>query len=929
MRTRLAVTALALALTACGARTEVVLGFATDLPPTALEVLRITLLDDGGQTLATELIDVGGAGFSLPASFGVGGVSGAHFTAIVDGGPRAATAPDGRESVNVLVSRRARFTFLDGRTLFDRMSLAGACEGELDGTCAAGSWCVHGVCRALDIDSTQLPDYHPGDENHASCGDDNARFGLSGGGACTSGSCVDGLCLSGSATPLGDGGASPADGGALDGGSPDLTAITTSDAAGDLGGSTDAALLEDASPDSAPPPADAPLADAPASVPDLVTLDDLASAPLPDLAVSAPSDLAASISGDLTPAPIAMPNLDWYSPSLAPDDLIAVSADTSATRGAIAWAISASGYAVSLDAQGGITVENIGASDVLSAVLVRGNDVYAAGKGPNGPLVYHRDAPGQWRALSIPSTINNISGSYNVVALYPDGASGGVLFIRHDDDPPFVLRFDANEIRLVDLLGPASIGDFSVAFAATGSGGTCGVVAQQGGSVDYLAEGKTIWTADTTTFAGIQAQALLGCTGGPQLVGGFDDTTQLGAVQRRDALGAWSDTGFPSSLGAVAGLVSSDGTLANAWALALPQGGMGAAGLARYDGTKWTALPAPTLSPLHAAAATTTSAGKPWLVVAASTGLLELTASGAWVTHGGGPTIGWTGRPWGSGKTLVVPSGNGLTITRDLTSWSPLPINVKQPAKPIAQVTAAPSGKLFAVSGDGLVLSGSTSALDTLSLDAGPSIAFTGVWAFDDTNVYASDTNTTTGLGEVRALHGSQWSIELAQPSNKTGDRGELDGIYGFSTSDIYAVGTLQPFAASSRAAIYHRDGTQWSPVTPDYTAPDTRGLRAVWGASAGDVWMVGYGAVVYHTVSGAAGVSAISTPAPIAGLLALGGSGPDDVFAVGTGGTVLSWNGVEWAQSAISTSVDLTGVYVDAANVWVGGANRVLRWQR
>ncbi len=72
--------------------------------------------------------------------------------------PRATNSLGIVDNVEVLVIRRRRLTFQDGRILFLPMPLKESCS---DVQCPPDQTCIGGRCVAMDIDSSTLPDYQP------------------------------------------------------------------------------------------------------------------------------------------------------------------------------------------------------------------------------------------------------------------------------------------------------------------------------------------------------------------------------------------------------------------------------------------------------------------------------------------------------------------------------------------------------------------------------------------------------------------------------------------------------------------------------------------------------------------------------------------------------------------------------------------------
>jgi len=137
----------------------------------------------------------------------------------------------------------------------------------------------------------------------------------------------------------------------------------------------------------------------------------------------------------------------------------------------------------------------------------------------------------------------------------------------------------------------------------------------------------------------------------------------------------------------------------------------------------------------------------------------------------------------------------------------------------------------------------------------------------------------------------------------------ELDGIWGSSGTDLFAVGSL--------GHIVHFDGTSWNPM-PSAT---TRYLHRVWGSSPLNVFAVGDSGTIVRFDGSAWTVMQSGTTQYLFGLW---GSGPSDVFAVG--GVILHFNGTGWTALSGAPNEAWRAVWGTAANdVWVVGLGGAL----
>ena len=151
------------------------------------------------------------------------------------------------------------------------------------------------------------------------------------------------------------------------------------------------------------------------------------------------------------------------------------------------------------------------------------------------------------------------------------------------------------------------------------------------------------------------------------------------------------------------------------------------------------------------------------------------------------------------------------------------------------------------------------------------------------------DTETDTLGGLTDPDTDGPWFYEWASSDVPTGD--DLSGVYGFSSSDVFAVG--------ENGTILHFDGAEWSGMAYPADAPGSD-LGGVWGSSPSDVFAVGSdGAIIrYDGALWSAMDSGTS-----AHLHDVCGRAPDDVYAVGDDGTLLAYDGATW--SPIATGPD------------------------
>jgi hypothetical protein len=157
----------------------------------------------------------------------------------------------------------------------------------------------------------------------------------------------------------------------------------------------------------------------------------------------------------------------------------------------------------------------------------------------------------------------------------------------------------------------------------------------------------------------------------------------------------------------------------------------------------------------------------------------------------------------------------------------------------------------------------------------------------DATAIWGSASSSLYVLGDDRVYHFNGWcwsTITLGYSFIS------MFGLYGISTTQIWAVGAMTPEEDSgfgpASSVVFRVDGESWS----QYAAPGTA-LVAVWGASPSDVFAVGGAGVIVHFDGSSWSGMARATDV---GLSAVWGSSGSDVFTAGDNGIILHYNGTE-----------------------------------
>lgn len=125
-----------------------------------------------------------------------------------------------------------------------------------------------------------------------------------------------------------------------------------------------------------------------------------------------------------------------------------------------------------------------------------------------------------------------------------------------------------------------------------------------------------------------------------------------------------------------------------------------------------------------------------------------------------------------------------------------------------------------------------------------------------------------------------------------------LRAVWGSSATDVWVVGET----------VLHYDGTSWTEVA----GFSGKSLYDVWGTDASDIWLVGTSGRIHHYDGSkwsevASGVTQT--------LRTVAGTGRNDVWIGGQSGLLLRWNGTAWSKVSAPASFDIISVSCSQIN--------------
>jgi hypothetical protein len=190
-----------------------------------------------------------------------------------------------------------------------------------------------------------------------------------------------------------------------------------------------------------------------------------------------------------------------------------------------------------------------------------------------------------------------------------------------------------------------------------------------------------------------------------------------------------------------------------------------------------------------------------------------------------------------------------------------------------------------------------------------------GIWGTSGVDVYIALSGSANG--HPRAVIHSTGSSTIWDNQTTNIDS---TSIWGAATNVILAAGTTP----TGEGTIVRSTGTGvWAPET----IPPSPKLNALWGFSASDVYAVGNGGTVLHLSNG----QWSKVPMTVGfDFLAIWGASPDDIWLVGLGPNILHFNGVAWEQRQLNVFNELRGIWGFSTNdiFMVGAQGTVLRYR-
>lgn len=238
--------------------------------------------------------------------------------------------------------------------------------------------------------------------------------------------------------------------------------------------------------------------------------------------------------------------------------------------------------------------------------------------------------------------------------------------------------------------------------------------------------------------------------------------------------------------------------------------------------------------------------------------------------------------------------------------------SVHSPGACYASAGAPPStfSRLFAVWGssgqDVFAVGGSSTivhfnGVNWVPMTWGGGFGFEGVWGSSGTNVYAVGGYDGFGLALGKIFHydGDCWR--------------EVFSTTDYQFTDVWGSGSDDVFATTSRGAVLHYDGKDWTPMKLETGLFAGTGAFGVWGTGAENVFAVDAGTIWHYDGNNWQLAAAVDASV----LRRIWGSSPTDVYTVGqrytstqTLAAVWHYDGYRWTFVPSAVEGDRWGVW-------------------
>ncbi|MHC9543206.1 MAG: beta strand repeat-containing protein [Vulcanimicrobiota bacterium] len=263
-------------------------------------------------------------------------------------------------------------------------------------------------------------------------------------------------------------------------------------------------------------------------------------------------------------------------------------------------------------------------------------------------------------------------------------------------------------------------------------------------------------------------------------------------------------------------------------------------------------------------------------------------------------------RVWGSSASDIFATGeHGAIIHSNGSTWSDMFSGTTEWLRGLWGID---SSNVYAV-GSNWQTSGSKAVMlqyggaawnDITSSNPLNNSWYNAIWGSSTSDLYAAGDS-----GQIIHYNGISWSDETGNNPDPAGTKRNINGIWGYG-SKVYFIGNTD--GSTNKGLIILNNGVLPWTIMPN---PDTgyHHLNGIWGFSDSDIFAVGDGGVILRF--NGTSWSVMSQSLTTNNLFGVWGTSGSNVYAVGDNGTILHWDGSSWSYQTVS------GVFHTLRSVW------------
>jgi hypothetical protein len=311
------------------------------------------------------------------------------------------------------------------------------------------------------------------------------------------------------------------------------------------------------------------------------------------------------------------------------------------------------------------------------------------------------------------------------------------------------------------------------------------------------------------------------------------------------------------------------------------------------------------------------ASGHDWVVAAGALGKVALFDGSAWTEETlGTEQLATVLTDYFMGSRVAVVCGYGGSIYLYEGAWTQYNVSTREDWSDIGGVAGTPD-TMYGIRGGGLVAYGGSpphwytvSSIPSVALEELFCTGANEIWAIgSSTDPYAIDRFAYAYNG---ILWVSYWLSSDSDPRDIWCEDGDRVCIVGDNATVWYRV--------------YEPTSGWYFSMTQAVTPPQD--LHGVWGYTYSDIYAVGENGIIVHSTDGGE-QWILMTSNTTAHLRDVWGWAADSLVAVGDGGTVMFYDGSVWAAMPSVAAGDLRSVWCGGYDdIWVAdGGNVVIHW--